>query len=522
MLGLFTQAGCVGALLLLSMFYLAQIPTRGVHEPGSEGAYLLVNKNLIEAAAVFAVLVFRTGRIAGLDRLRRGPAPGGRAPWRLREPDPRAGGPGPPQFPEGARGHARAGRAGRGRGHPRAPSAAVRSRWPGSAWADRAAPCSTRMDPAYADVQALCDINPTSLQKADEVLAKKNLPPATHYADWKEMLAKEDLEGGRDGASALDRTPTSPAACMEAGKHVLCEKMMAWDVPSCERMIDARAEDGQGPRDRLPALLQPRLPGRLRGHREGRPARRRLPRAPRLAPQRELAAQGRAARARTTTRRRWGYPDFEHLLNWRLYWKYSKGLLAELASHQVNIANWFFGAAPEAVQGSGGVYRFKDGREVHDHVYAIFEYPNGRTATFSSIESNAFENYYEMYMGTKGTLILRAETEALFYPEGRRCPRHRGGGRGQDQRGSRRSTPPRASRPRNPPPRPRPAADRRGERGAGIASRDEISRWAAAIRTGAPLLCGPEKAIHSAKACILANEAIQKNERAQAVRAERD
>ena len=35
----------------------------------------------------------------------------------------------------------------------------------------------------------------------------------------------------------------------------------------------------------------------------------------------------------------------------------------------------------------------------------------------------------------------------------------------------------------------------------------------AAIRTGAPLLCGPEKAIHSATACIVANEALQKNER---------
>ena len=23
---------------------------------------------------------------------------------------------------------------------------------------------------------------------------------------------------------------------------------------------------------------------------------------------------------------RWGYPDFEHLINWRLYWRYSKGL----------------------------------------------------------------------------------------------------------------------------------------------------------------------------------------------------
>ena len=74
-LGLFTQAGCLGAILLLVMFYVAQIPTHGLHEPGNEGAYLFVNKNLVEAAAVFAVYAFCTGRIAGLDRLRRGPAP---------------------------------------------------------------------------------------------------------------------------------------------------------------------------------------------------------------------------------------------------------------------------------------------------------------------------------------------------------------------------------------------------------------------------------------------------------------
>src|SRR5439155_21471098 len=98
--------------------------------------------------------------------------------------------------------------------------------------------------------------------------------------------------------------------------------------------------------------------------------------------------------------------------------RYSKGLLAELASHQVNVADWFFGATPESVQGAGGVYRFKDGREVQDHVYATFEYPGGRTVTFSAIESNAFENYYEMYLGTRGTLVLRAETDALFFPEG--------------------------------------------------------------------------------------------------------
>jgi thiosulfate dehydrogenase (quinone) large subunit len=69
LLGLFTQLGCWGALGLLTLFYVAAIPLEGVPHPGTEGTYLLVSKTLIEWAAVFVVLVFRTGRIAGLDLL---------------------------------------------------------------------------------------------------------------------------------------------------------------------------------------------------------------------------------------------------------------------------------------------------------------------------------------------------------------------------------------------------------------------------------------------------------------------
>lgn len=67
MLGLFTRVGCWGALFLLAMFYLSAIPFAGVPQAGAEGAYLIVNKTLIEAAAVGVVLAFDTGRIAGLD-----------------------------------------------------------------------------------------------------------------------------------------------------------------------------------------------------------------------------------------------------------------------------------------------------------------------------------------------------------------------------------------------------------------------------------------------------------------------
>jgi thiosulfate dehydrogenase [quinone] large subunit len=72
MLGLFTRLACGCALVLLALFYLSWLPTSGVHEAGGEGAYLLVNKNLIEAAAVAVLFAFRTDRIAGLDLLRGG------------------------------------------------------------------------------------------------------------------------------------------------------------------------------------------------------------------------------------------------------------------------------------------------------------------------------------------------------------------------------------------------------------------------------------------------------------------
>jgi thiosulfate dehydrogenase [quinone] large subunit len=68
-LGLLTQAGASGALILLTLFYAAAVPLDGVPRPGAEGTYLVVNKTLIEWGAVLVVLVFRTGRLAGLDLL---------------------------------------------------------------------------------------------------------------------------------------------------------------------------------------------------------------------------------------------------------------------------------------------------------------------------------------------------------------------------------------------------------------------------------------------------------------------
>ena len=66
-LGLFTRVGLWLALAMLTLFYLLYVPTLGIPQPNNEGTYLIVNKTLIEAAAVAVLLMFDTGRIAGLD-----------------------------------------------------------------------------------------------------------------------------------------------------------------------------------------------------------------------------------------------------------------------------------------------------------------------------------------------------------------------------------------------------------------------------------------------------------------------
>lgn len=68
-LGLATPIACIGAILLLAMYYLASPPWIAVLPRVTEGNYLLVDKNLVELAAVAVLLAFGTGRMVGLDLL---------------------------------------------------------------------------------------------------------------------------------------------------------------------------------------------------------------------------------------------------------------------------------------------------------------------------------------------------------------------------------------------------------------------------------------------------------------------
>lgn len=363
-----------------------------------------------------------------------------------------------------------------------------------------------RYQKEYCDLKALCDVNPARRAKQAEVMVKNGWPKPNEYDDWQEMLQKEDLEAVHIATPLWTHAEITVSA-LNAGKHVLCEKMMAKTAEECQAMVDAAKRNNrvleigyqryynpiyQAAYNNVikQGVLGDVYHARLAWHRNASWRKKEEPPAPNFDPS------------------RWGYPDWEHLLNWRMYKKYSEGLMCELGSHQITAASWFFDSAPEAVYTSAGTYEYKDGREVSDHVYSIFNYPGGRTATFSSIQSNAFEDAYEMYMGTKGTLILTHEVEAYLFNEGGPAATRvdvspQSSGPVADSSASQPADT--TARTLNP--------DSSVDRGASY--RNEIAEFCSAIRTGSPVRCGPEKAMKSAVAVLIGNSSAEKQTKLQ-------
>ncbi len=140
----------------------------------------------------------------------------------------------------------------------------------------------------------------------------------------------------------------------------------------------------------------------------------------------------------------------EELIRWRLWDRTGAGLMAELGSHQLDASSIFIGAALEAARDkqkgsqSGEVIHphpislmasgtrpiFPEDRDVEDHVFCIIEFPapgykendpidskKKIDVTYSSINGNGFGGYGEVVMGTKGTLVLESEKEAMLFKE---------------------------------------------------------------------------------------------------------
>ncbi len=69
MLGVLTRWALLGGMFLLAFYYLSHPALINVkYALPSEGSYLIVNKNLIEFAALAVLYVFPTSHILGIDR----------------------------------------------------------------------------------------------------------------------------------------------------------------------------------------------------------------------------------------------------------------------------------------------------------------------------------------------------------------------------------------------------------------------------------------------------------------------
>lgn len=69
-LGIFTRSAGVAGMGLILLYYICNPPFVGLHYSlPMEGNYLIVNKNLVEMAALFVVAVMPGSRSVGLDRI---------------------------------------------------------------------------------------------------------------------------------------------------------------------------------------------------------------------------------------------------------------------------------------------------------------------------------------------------------------------------------------------------------------------------------------------------------------------
>ncbi len=99
--------------------------------------------------------------------------------------------------------------------------------------------------------------------------------------------------------------------------------------------------------------------------------------------------------------------DADRFFRFRKYWDYSGGIATDLFYHVVAPLNICWGEAqfPHKVMASGGVYVFKDGREVPDTFHLLAEFPKGHSLVLSSSMANS-THIPGLIRGHEGTIMM--------------------------------------------------------------------------------------------------------------------
>ncbi len=259
---------------------------------------------------------------------------------------------------------------------------------------------------------AFADVYTRKLEEARRVA-----PNAKTYLNYKDLLEDKSID------AVLIATPQHLhcehfIAALDAGKHVYQEKTMAFTVDHAKKMRAAYKRAGRrtvqiGHQscstgqmvDTLNFLGQKDWMGKVtaihahmyRNTPHGKPQWSR-PVYPDMTPENIIwkAFLGGASER-----------DFDanRYVNWRFFWDYSGGNIYENMCHQLSF--WYKAMGiqiPKAVTMTGGIYLWKDGREVPDTMNVSMEHPEEMLFSWDSGFGNSQLGASEDVLGTDGTI----------------------------------------------------------------------------------------------------------------------
>ncbi len=238
-----------------------------------------------------------------------------------------------------------------------------------------------------AELVAICDDYLPNLKAGIELTKGK----AKTFTDYRKLLDEKNID------AIIIATPLHEHAHMtieslNSGRDVFCEKAMARTMDDTKLMYDTHRSSGKILQVGHQRMFSPVYLDAVKKIHSGNIGK---------------VTQLRAYWHRNNNwRRPVPSPELERKINWRHYEEYSAGLLTELASHQIQVANWIMKGTPESVMGTGSINFWKDGREVYDNIAMIFSYPDGTQFIYDSVISNKHYGCEEQIMGNKGTMEL--------------------------------------------------------------------------------------------------------------------
>ncbi|UUL84014.1 Gfo/Idh/MocA family protein [Sphingomonas qomolangmaensis] len=234
-------------------------------------------------------------------------------------------------------------------------------------------------------VAAICDNYAPNLAKGRALVGSG----VRAFSDYRAMLDARGLDA-LVIATPLHLHARPAADGFAAGLHVWCEKAMARTIEDCGAMVKQAQGSGKILQIGHQRMFHPTYLNALKRVKAGEIG---------------TVTQIRASWHRNNSWRRAvpaGASDRQ--INWRLYRDSSAGLMTELATHQIQVGNWFLDGVPTRVIGSGSICFWKDGREVYDHVALIYEYAGGRKLIYTSLLNNARYGCEEQIQGSTGTI----------------------------------------------------------------------------------------------------------------------